>query len=139
MRPPSPAAWTERAGAVRAGGVAAVADLVVERWGYRGRKPEVERAIREMLAATPAEGYAAACDAIAAMDLRPELPRIMAPTLLIAGGDDPAAPPTAAASIAWAIPRSRLTIVDGAAHLVNVEQPAAVTSAILGHLRELPA
>lgn len=138
-RATAPADWTDRAAAVRTGGVAAIADLVVQRWGYSGRDATLEGAVREMLAATPAEGYAASCEAISAMDLRPGLPRISAPTLLVAGADDPAAPPTAAASIAWAIPASRLTIVDGAAHLANVEQPAAVTAAILGHLRELTA
>ena len=46
-----------------------------------------------MCAATSAEGYAGSCEAIAAMDLRPDLPRITAPTLAIAGEDDPATPP----------------------------------------------
>ena len=86
------------------GGHGRVEDLVVERWGYARSRPEIGRLIRTMLAATPPEGYASCCDAIAAMDLRADLSRIMAPTLLLAGRDDPAAPPSAALEMAASIP-----------------------------------
>ena len=46
------------------------------------------------------EGYAGCCEAIAAMDLRPALPAITAPTLVIAGREDPATPPWHGAVIA---------------------------------------
>lgn len=134
-RPASPEAWLDRARMVREGGTAAVSDLVVERWGYADRDPEIGRLIREMLAATPPEGYASCCEAIATMDLRADLSRIMAPTLLLAGREDPAAPPSAALEMATSMPDARVEIVEGAAHLANVERPAAVTEAILQHLR----
>ena len=124
-----------RAHGPRRRGTAAVSDLVVERWGYADRDPEIGRLIREMLAATPPEGYASCCEAIATMDLRADLSRIMAPTLLLAGREDPAAPPSAALEMATSMPDARVEIVEGAAHLANVERPAAVTEAILRHLR----
>ena len=103
----SPAAWPERAARVRAGGTASVADLVVERWGYQDGPAEIASLAREMLLATPAEGYAATCEALAAMDLGPDLGRVLAPTLVIAGADDPAAPPSAAAGDRRCRPRCR--------------------------------
>ena len=84
-RPPRPEAWRERAAAVRAGGTRAVVDLVVERWGYVDRAPEIREQVVRMLLATPAEGYAGSCEAIATMNLEPDLPIVTAPTLLISG------------------------------------------------------
>ena len=134
-RPPSPEAWLDRARAVRRDGTAAVSDLVVERWGYTDRAPEVRGRIRAMLAATPPEGYAACCEAIAAMDLEPDLADIAASTLVLVGSDDPAAPPAVGRELAAAIPDACLEIVEGAAHLANIERADAVTVAILQHLR----
>jgi 3-oxoadipate enol-lactonase len=132
----APQAWRERAATVRSSGTEAVSDLVIERWGYTNRDSAIERLVREMLAATPAEGYASCCDAIAALDLRTDLPRITAPTLLLAGADDPSAPPDIAAEISSRIHSSRVEVVGGAAHLANVERPEAVTEAITRHLLE---
>ena len=134
-------AWTERAAAVRAGGAAVVASAVVARWftpAYLDTHPDVRRRCEEMVAATPAEGYAGCCEAIAAMDLRPDLAAITAPTLAVAGADDPATPPEHLAAIAAGVRDGRLLVVPDAAHLANVEQPAAVTAAILDHLCPAP-
>jgi 3-oxoadipate enol-lactonase len=133
-KPASPQAWLDRARAVRTGGTRAIEDLVLERWGYTARAPEIGRLIVEMLAATPAEGYAACCEAIAAMDLGPDLPRVTAPTLLLVGADDPAAPAETAREMAAIMPDARVVVIDGAAHLANVERPVEVTGAILQHL-----
>src|SRR5262249_27457102 len=80
------------------------------------------------------EGYAGCCEAIAAMDLRPLLPSVTAPTLVIAGAEDPATPPWHGAVIASSIPGARLRVIRGAAHLANVSAAAEVTAALLAHL-----
>jgi 3-oxoadipate enol-lactonase len=132
-----PGPYLERAAKVRAGGTGSVAGEVVERWftpGFRERAPETVARAVAMLLATPAEGYAGCCEAIAAMDLRPGLGSITAPTLVLAGGDDPATPPPHAEAIVAAIPAARLEVVAGAAHLANIEQPQRVTSLLLDHL-----
>jgi 3-oxoadipate enol-lactonase len=87
-----------------------------------------------MLRATPAEGYAGCCEAIRDMDLTDRLGRITAPTLVIAGAEDPATPPLHGQGIANSIPDARLDIVPHAAHLANVEQPQAITDRILAHV-----
>jgi 3-oxoadipate enol-lactonase len=132
-RPPRPEAWHERAAIVRAGGTRAVIDLVIERWGYVDRTPEIRDQVVRMLLATPAEGYAGSCEAIATMNLEPDLASVRAPTLFISGEKDPAAPPASNRAMADAMPDARLAVVD-AAHLLNAEQPRAVARLILDHL-----
>ena len=135
-----PEFWAGRAAAVRAGGCASIADAVVARWftpGFRQRHPEVVADMRAMIASTPAEGYAVLCGAIGRMDLQGDLGAIRAPTLAIAGADDPATPPEHLERIAAAIPGGRVAVVPEAAHLLNVEQPERVTQLILQHL-EVP-
>ena len=129
-----PEQWAGRAATVRAHGTAAVADAVVARWltpRYAVAHPDTVAYLREMIAATPAAGYAAACHAIEDMDLRPDLPRITAKTLVIAGADDPSTPPAHAREIAAGIPGARLEILADAAHLATYEQPEAANRLIL--------
>ena len=133
----SPETWLERAATVRRKGTASVADTVVGRWftpGFAARHADEVANMRAMIAATPAEGYASCCEVVAKTDLRPSLPAIGAPTLVIAGAQDPAVPVEQAEQLAAAIPDARLAVVQDAAHLANVEQPDEVTGLMLGAL-----
>ncbi len=133
-----PEMWAERARTVRAEGTAAVAAAGVSRWltpGYAERHPDRAEFLRAMIAAVPAEGYAACCGVIERMDLLDLLPKITAPTLVIAGADDPATSPEEhARPIAEGIPGARLEVVADAAHLGSYEQPARFGRLILDHL-----
>jgi 3-oxoadipate enol-lactonase len=136
-----PAPWAERARLVRAGGTEAVADAVVARWftpAWRAAHPAETTRYRDMIAATPAEGYASCCAAIQHMNLLPRLDTITAPTLVISAANDAATPPAAGEQIAAAIPGSRFEVVDGAAHLGSAEQPERFTQLILQHLDAAP-
>lgn len=129
-----PEQWAERSARVRAEGTGAIAEAVVARWvtpGFAAERPETVARLRKMVAATPPIGYAGACAAIEEMDLRADLPRISAPTLVLAGADDPATPPPHGAAIAAAIPGARLEILAGAAHLATYEQPDTANRLIL--------
>jgi 3-oxoadipate enol-lactonase len=134
---PQPAPWTQRAATVRAGGLPAIAGQVVGRWFTpafaRADPATLARFVATLETVTP-EGYAGCCEAIATMDLRPALPAITAPTLVIAGSEDPSTPPWHGAVIARGIPGARLRVVRGAAHLANVSAPGEVTAALTGHL-----
>jgi 3-oxoadipate enol-lactonase len=132
--------WLERAARVRAAGTASVAEQVVTRWftpAFRRRSPEVVARTVAMLAGTPDEGYAGCCEAIAGMDLRAALPAVIAPTLVLAGGADPVAPPSLAAELVTGVRHGRLVVVDDAAHLASLEQPERVTGLLLDHLASL--
>jgi 3-oxoadipate enol-lactonase len=135
---PDRAFWSDRAAKVRASGLAPLAGQVVGRWftpEFAARDPATPAAfVDTMNSSVDPAGYAGCCDAIAGMDLRPALPAVTAPTLVIAGSEDPATPPWHGAVIARAIPDARLRVIRGAAHLANVSQPAEVTVALTSHL-----
>lgn len=129
--------WTDRASVVRTHGTAAIAGQVVSRWftpAFAAAQPDVPAAFADALAAMVPEGYAGCCEAIATMDLRPALGAITAPTLVVAGEQDPATPPGHAALIASGIPGARLAVVRGAAHLACVSNAGEVTAALVRHL-----
>jgi 3-oxoadipate enol-lactonase len=133
---PDPRPWTERAATVRAGGTEAVADAALERWltaGYRQEHPLETARLRRMLVGIDREGYAGCCEAIADLDLRPDLPLIQAPTLVLAGAADPAAPPEQMRELAAQISGARFAIVPGA-HVPPLEHPDIVTRLLLEHL-----
>jgi 3-oxoadipate enol-lactonase len=132
-----PSAWAERAAAVRAGGMEAVADGVLGRWltpAYADAHPDTVAELRAMLLSTPPDGYAACCAAIEHMDLVADLGRITAPTLVIGGAEDPATPPEHQRLIAGAIPGARLELLSPAAHMAAVERADEVTALIAEHL-----
>jgi len=73
------------------------------------------------------------CGVIERLDLRATLPNIAAPTLTIAGAQDPVTPPAHLEAIAARIPRARLEVLDGAAHLANIERAEGVNRLIREH------
>lgn len=132
MGPPS--GWDERICAVRASGMRAMADAVLERWftpGFRAGQSDELAAVRALLLNTDPQGYAGCSAAIRDMDQRPLLPLISVPTLVIAGDDDPATPIEHARLLASGIPGAAMHILS-AAHLSNVEQPRAFSDAVIG-------
>ncbi len=134
-----PEGWHQRAATVRADGVEAVADAVLERWftpAFASEHPEVIERMRAMLVATPPEGYASCCEAIAAMDLTGDLPSISAPTLVLAAEQDLATPPEHGRRIAELIPGARFQTVSPAAHIAAVERPDLTTAMILRFLSD---
>jgi 3-oxoadipate enol-lactonase len=133
----APDYWQQRAQRVRANGMASIVDPVVARWftpGFAQRRPHVVQAYKEMLAQLPIDGYAASCEAVGRLDLRDDLVRVKAPTMVVAGADDQAIPPQHGAAVAKALTGSSYVTVADAAHLANVEQPDVITRLMLDHL-----
>jgi 3-oxoadipate enol-lactonase len=129
--------WLDRAATVRRSGMAAVADAVVARWftpNFAAGSPGVVSWARDMLLATPAEGYAGCCEAIAAMDLRPILASIRAPTLVLAGDQDPSTPPAHAEVIVSGIADARLVVVRDVSHFATAQEPDLCAQLLLDHL-----
>ena len=86
-----------------------------------------------MVSSVDRDGYAWCCEAIAAMDLRADLPGVAAPTLVVAGALDPATPVEHGELIASLIPGARIEIVE-AAHLASWERAAEVNALLEDHL-----
>jgi pimeloyl-ACP methyl ester carboxylesterase len=66
----------------------------------------------------------------APFDLRPDLGRIRAETLVITGRDDFICGPAAAQVLADGIPGAEVVIVEAAGHMLHLEQPAAYSAAV---------
>ena len=125
--------WTARIEAVTNGGMAAVVDATIDRWFTapgQERMPDDVARVREMILATPPEGFIACAHAIAAMDQRESIRAIDRPTLVVVGEDDPGTPPSAAELIHDRIAGSKLVVLAEAAHFCNVEQAGPFNAAL---------
>ncbi|MES2715960.1 MAG: alpha/beta fold hydrolase [Pseudomonadota bacterium] len=133
------AGLAQRADAVRAGGMAAVADAVLERFlsaDTRAARPELAAAVRAELLRADAEGYAQACLAIRPTDWLAQLGRISCPVQVVAGRQDAGSTVAMAQAIADGIPGAQLQVLD-AAHLSVLEQPAGFEAALQALLTRL--
>ncbi|WP_329332549.1 3-oxoadipate enol-lactonase [Streptomyces sp. NBC_00663] len=122
--------WEERAARVRDEGLDWLVESADARWFTPGFT--VPRLVRDQGDADPG-AYAACCDALAAFDLRDRLAEITAPTLLVAGREDPATPPAHLREIADAVPGAALVEIPGASHIAPAECPEAVLTALRTH------
>jgi 3-oxoadipate enol-lactonase len=129
--------YRDRAASVRADGMEPLAEAALERWftpEFRRARPDVAAHMRSVLVSVPPEGYAGCCEALADMDLRGDLPAITAPTLVIAGAEDPATPPSHGEVVADGVPGARLEVLSPAQHLASIERADSVNELILRHL-----
>jgi 3-oxoadipate enol-lactonase len=131
--------WRQRAATVRSAGVAAIADAVLARWLTPAADPAAAATLRALLLATAPEGYAGAAEAIAVADLTETTRRLRLPTLVLVGEQDEATPRASAEALRDEIPGAHLELLKGAAHIPTVEQPAAVTEALLAFLARSPS
>jgi 3-oxoadipate enol-lactonase/4-carboxymuconolactone decarboxylase len=135
LGPPQP--WQERASSVRAAGTSSLRAVLFGRWftaEFAAQHPEVLERVAVMLEEADDDGYAWCCEVIGAMDQRQSMSRIVAPTLVLAGAEDPVAPPATAAELCTAIPGASLVVLGHAAHLANLEQAERFNDALLAHL-----
>ena len=110
----------------------ALAATAPQRWfseAFVQARPEVVAAAQAWIVASPPEGYAACCEALAVSDLRPDLARITVPTLLVAGAADPVTTVADAQAMQAAIAGATLATVP-ASHLSNLEAAAAFNDAL---------
>ena len=138
-RPGNEQMWRERVAKARAEGMAEIADGGVGRWftqPWIDANPALAKDMREMMASTPAEGYASCCEVLATLDLVPGLAKITAPTLVISGAQDKALPPDHGRLIADDITGARFELITPAAHLGSYEQADRFNELVIEHLLE---
>lgn len=128
--------FRQRGVVVRSNGMDPMARSAPERWftpAYAAAQPAIVEWAVQMVRTTDPGCYIAACEALAAFDIRADLARIGVPTLVLAGAEDRVTGPGDARTLVAGIPDARLAVVPGAAHLAPVEQPAAVTDLLVDH------
>ncbi len=119
--------WAQRIATVDSQGMAAVAEMVVERYlhaDFRAAEPAATQAIRSRILRNDPAGYAASCAAVAGVAWQDRLGEIGCPTLVISGARDAGAPPAMGEAIASRIPGARMEIIANASHLSVLETPA---------------
>jgi len=121
-------------------GMRGYADEVLEKMVAPYAGAEVKAHVHGMMTATRPESAAAALRARAARtDHRALLPRVTVPALVVVGADDTYTPVADAEAMHAALPDSRLCVIEGAAHLPNLERPAAFNAALGEFLAKVDA
>lgn len=97
--------------------------------------PDVAEHVLAMMLGAPPEGAAAALRGRAERpDYTDLLGAIAVPTLVVVGRDDEFTPVRDARFLHERIPGARLTVIDGAAHMPNLERPQVFNAALAGLL-----
>lgn len=133
-------AWQQRIDKVRADGVDSLVQMTMERWfaaGFREKCPADVRGYSLMLRQSSADGYIGTCAALRDTDFRQAVTGIRRPTVVLCGAEDIATPPELGRELAGAIPGARFALIENAAHLPCVEQPAAVADCVMQFLQEV--
>ncbi|MFD9318729.1 4-carboxymuconolactone decarboxylase [Streptomyces sp. NPDC060053] len=128
--------FRQRGVIVRTNGLDPIARSSPDRWftsGFAAAQPAITEWAVQMVRTTDPGCYIAACEALAAFDVRAEIGLVGVPTLVLVGSDDQVTGPAEARTLVAGIPDARLAVVPGASHLVPVEQPAAVTDLLVRH------
>ena len=130
--------WNDRIATIRAGGIEALADTIMERWFSKEFRatPELEL-WRNMLVRTPVDGYSGCSAAIAGTDFYTTTASLTLPTLAIAGSEDGSTPPDLVRETAELIKGSRFELIRGAGHLPCVEKPEEYAGHLTNFLKDI--
>jgi len=116
-------------------GMSSVVDATMARWFTEGFRASGQAdVVRQRLLTDAVQGWAQAWGAIARLNTAPHLPSIAVPTLCLAGESDLSAPPHVVEEMARQIPHARFAVLPGAPHMLFIEQPQAVATAISAFL-----
>jgi 3-oxoadipate enol-lactonase / 4-carboxymuconolactone decarboxylase len=127
--------WDARRKAVHDGGMNAVAEAVMQRFFSATRQSSAyAQSTRLVLLGTDPAGYTGCCAALRDFNTKADLSKINVRTLVIGSDADPSTPWEGNGDIlAREIPGAGSMVLHGA-HLSNLEQPRAFTSAVLEFL-----
>ena len=129
--------WVERIATAEKHGMEPLCESTMERWftpDFLRSNPSEVRVIRDQFLQTPTSGYVGCCQAIRELDYTDRLGDISHPVQLIVGAEDPSTPPAESRVIQERIEGAALEVIEGAAHLSNVERPKAFNSTLLTFL-----
>jgi 3-oxoadipate enol-lactonase len=119
-------AFRNMAAASSAKGLAAITDVAMRRLfapEFQAQHPDLMQGRREAFLRTDPDVFRAACDALAKLDLRGEVAKVKVPVLVLVGEHDEATPPPMSHELAGLLPRARLEIIPGCAHVPQLQAP----------------
>jgi 3-oxoadipate enol-lactonase len=130
--------WNGRIASLRQGGIAAIADGILERWfspAFRAASGPDFVGASNMLRRTYLDGYIAVCEAIRDADLTESTRALKLPVTCIAGEFDGSTPPALVRSLADLIEGAEFKLMDGVGHIPCVEKPEVVAGLIEGMVK----
>ena len=132
-------AFLAMASGVEAGGAARIADVAMRRLfapDFQEAHPELMAERRAAFLRTDPAVLVAACRALAELDLRAEVPDVPVPALVLVGERDEATPPPMSRELASLLPDARLVVLDGCAHVPQLQDPGRFLEALGDFLKE---
>jgi 3-oxoadipate enol-lactonase len=126
-------AFRNMAAASKAKGLSAITEVAMRRLfapEFQAQHPDLMGDRREAFLNTDPEVFQAACAALAELDLRPQLPGVKVPVLVLVGEHDEATPPPMSRELAALLPDARLKILAGCAHVPQLQAPQSFLEAI---------
>ena len=130
---PGREAFRNMAAASMAKGLAAITDVAMRRLfapEFQADHPDLMAGRRAAFLRTDPEVFRAACDALAGLDLRPDLGKVKVPVLVVVGEHDEATPPPMSLELAAGLPQARFDIIPGCAHVPQLQSPDVFLNAI---------
>ena len=120
------AGLSQHVAAAGAKGLAAITDVAMHRLfapEFQAAHPDLMADRRAAFLRTDADVFRAACEALAGLDLRPELGKVKVPVLVLVGEHDEATPPPMSHELASLLPQAHLEIIPGCAHVPQLQSP----------------
>jgi 3-oxoadipate enol-lactonase len=119
-------AFRNMAAASKAKGLSVITDVAMRRLfaaEFQAAHPDLMADRRAAFLRTDLDVFCAACDALASLDLRPELASVKTPVLVLVGEHDEATPPPMSHELAAGLPQAHLEIIPGCAHVPQLQSP----------------
>ena len=135
---PGRQAFRNMAAASSTKGLSAITDVAMRRLfaaDFQETHPELMCDRREAFLRTDAGVFREACEALASLDLRPQLSQVKVPVLILVGEHDEATPPPMSHELAAGLPSAHLTVLPGCAHVPQLQSPELFLQAIEGFLQ----
>jgi 3-oxoadipate enol-lactonase len=126
-------AFRNMAAASKAKGLSGITDVAMRRLfapDFLAKHPDLMRDRREAFLKTDPDVFRSACDALAELDLRPQLSQVKIPVLVLVGEHDEATPLPMSYELAAGLPNARLIIIPGCAHVPQLQSPEVFLDAI---------
>jgi 3-oxoadipate enol-lactonase len=130
--------WEERIAVAQSQGMTALADPTIARWFPAetvAANPPYLGKIRQMILATPVNGFVGCAAALADHDFRSKIGEVTQPVLFLAGEKD-GTTPAAMRQLQSQLPGSQFVELPGAGHISNRDRPDLFNQAVDGFLRQ---
>ncbi|HEY0526825.1 MAG TPA: alpha/beta fold hydrolase [Stellaceae bacterium] len=119
------------------GGLESLAETAMRRLfspEFQEAQPQLTAERRSRFLATDPQVFTAACDALAGLDLRADVPNLTLPVLILVGAQDEATPPPMARELAGLLTNARLRELPGLAHVPQLQDPSTCAAAVIDFL-----